>query len=490
MPDRRSLRDGLIIVAVFLAFRVVGWAVGVQFDASHLGSNWQFMDVELLRAAPFRTVWFMHAQPPLFNLLIAGGLQVGDGFGVLMAWVFGAVSLGGILGLYGLSRAVLGSRVVALGLALWFCVSPDVLLFSELLNYDSLVPWFLCMGMFGLWAGLAWDRVGWLMAGFAMLAGAVLVRSMMHPAWLALVAGLVFVLSGFRWRVLAGAAPALGVVGALLAKNLVLFGFLGLSSWGPLNLVGVTVERLPPELREAMIADGRLSKLSGLYSFPYIEELLPLLPPIAKTGEPVLDNLNKANGLPNYNHMAMLVASKLRMPDAVAALKADPLNYARVLAISFYHFERPSNEFRDALVNRALIYPWARWVNAVVGLQPAAWTEAVYDREAPGPAWRRVSVGSVLVLLGFLVAVGVGGIRVARVVCARGQAPAEMTALAVVLFTGLFVVCVSSALDVTENHRARFTVAPLLTLGAVWLVTNSRRRAEAGESLSGSVDPL
>ena len=199
---------------------------------------------------------------------------------------------------------------------------------------------------------------------------------MFHPVWYVAMVGLTAASTGARVRVLRCAALPAAAVGAVLLKNLVMFGFLGLSSWATLNLVGVTVEKLPDEERRALVAEGILSPLSAISSFGSVERLLPLLPPVASTGEPVLDAPRKSNGFPNMHHQALLVASRLRWPDVKAAFWADPWNYGAVLMTSVYYFNRPSNEFLDVRRNLAPIESWVRLVNATVGLQPVAWSAA------------------------------------------------------------------------------------------------------------------
>jgi hypothetical protein len=387
-----------------------------------------------------------------------------------MAWVYGLVSLGGILALHALGCGLLRVRWLSLALALWFCISPDVLLFNEKLFYDGLVPWLLCMGFWGIWAGLDRRSVWRLVFGFAMLAAVVLLRSMFHPLWLLVATGLAVAVSGCRWRVVACAAPGLAVVAAVLVKNLVLFGFLGLSSWATLNLVGVTVEKLPSAERAALVADGTLSPLAAVDAFGGIEKLLPLLPSIPATGQPSLDNPRKSNGHPNMNHMAMLVASRMRGGDALASVRADPGMYAAVLMFSAYTFHRPANEFRDVRRNLAHIRGWTRLVNATLGLQPVAWAGSSLDTARPPDFWMQISYGALAITLLFLAA----SWRTARFAVAalrmRQALPPDLIAVAMLCWTGLFVIAVSSAFDTLENNRARYTVAPILTLGALWFV--------------------
>ncbi len=469
------LRDSILISVVFVLARLACWRLGMRFDDDNLGTWWQIADTALLRDRLGPTLFYLHAQPPLFNLLIGLALRAGpDGFPIVMEWVYGLVSLGGILAFHALARALLRARWLSLAVACWFCVAPDVLLFGQKLFYDGLVPWLLCIGFWGIWAGLHRQRAWPLVLGFATLAAVVLLRSMFHPLWLLITVALAVVLSGRYRRVAACAMPGLAAVAAVLAKNLIVFGFLGLSSWAPLNLVGVTVEKLPDEERAALVARGTLSPLSGVNAFGGIESLLPLLPAIPPTGEPVLDNPRKSNGQPNMNHSAMLVASRMRGGDALAALRADPGNYATVLLLSAYTFHRPPNEFRDVRRNLALIRGWTRVTNATLGLQPAAWVGSSLDVRPPD-LWLQISYGALAITLLFAAATWRTVRMALHTLRTRQRLPPELVTLALLCWTGLFVIVVSSAVDTLENNRARYTIAPILTLAAVWFLLQRLR---------------
>ena len=66
----------LVVVSVFAVSRLAAWAAGVRFDASILTWYWQFLDVELLRHDLARSLWYLHAQPPLFNLFLGSVLKL------------------------------------------------------------------------------------------------------------------------------------------------------------------------------------------------------------------------------------------------------------------------------------------------------------------------------------------------------------------------------------------------------------------------------
>ena len=58
--------SGAIWGLVYLLVSVTGQ----RFSTAYLGYGWQLVPYEVLRAHPIRSVWYLHIQPPLWNLMI------------------------------------------------------------------------------------------------------------------------------------------------------------------------------------------------------------------------------------------------------------------------------------------------------------------------------------------------------------------------------------------------------------------------------------
>lgn len=478
-------RSALILAALFVAVRLAVLALGQRFDADNLTSWMQIADLALLREHLWRTLWYLHSQPPLFNLMIGLALRAGPAaFPWIVGTIYAVVTLGGILAVHALLRDMTGRPRLAFVVAAWLCVSPAVLLFSQKLYYDGLVPWLLCMALWGLHAGLARRSGGWLAFGFAMLAVTTLLRSMIHPVlFVALLAIVLLAGAGMRRRVLLAAALPGAAIGAVMLKNLVIFGSTALSSWAPLNVDHTTVDRLPLATREAMIREGRLSRFAVVQGFSPPPVYLAMLPPIPPTGEPSLDNLRKSTGEDNWNHILYTKIGAARTHDALVGLAADPVGFVGVLATSLYHFNRPPSEFKGLERNRAVIAPWERIGNAVVGLQPAAWLGRIDDPRRTTAPLLQVSLTELAV---FLLYVGFGIAVAARLLALlRGRALTAMTPAlasdAANLLLGGWVIVISSSFDVWENNRARFDIGPVLLIGALVFAARllERRRERA-----------
>lgn len=487
--DEWRVRPGLVLVSLFVAVRLLVLAMGQRFDADNL-TNWmQIADIALLRDHLWRTLWYLHSQPPLFNLMIGLALRAGpEGFPWLMEGLYAAVTLGGILAVHALLHDLTGRPRLALMVGAWLCMSPAVLLFSQKLYYDGLVPWLLCMALWGLHVGLSRRSRGWLVFGFAILAATTLLRSMVHPIlFVAILAIALLAASGMRGRVIAAALLPGAAIVAVMIKNLLLFGSSTLSSWAPLNLDHTTVDRLPLATREAMIRKGELSRFAVVEGFSPPTVYLRMLPPIPPTGEPSLDTLRKSTGADNWNHILYTRIGRERAHDALVGLAANPVGFVKVLGTSLYHFNRPPSEFKGLERNRAVIAAWERFGNAVVGLQPAAWFGGTMDPDRPTAPLLQVS-GTEIIILALFVAFG-GGVCVRLFSLLRAGAPPNpfLATEAMILLLGGWVIAVSSSFDVWENNRARFDIGPVLLMGAlmfaVWL---SDRRLARGRLTVGA----
>ena len=111
-----------ILVRIVLEVR---YGLGFDVDVK----LWQLVDVELLRDDPLRSLFLMHAQPPLFNALYALSLRLPEGLGVpFLHLVFQATSIVSVALIYLLlRRAKVGTVGAAIAAGL-FGILPQTLI--------------------------------------------------------------------------------------------------------------------------------------------------------------------------------------------------------------------------------------------------------------------------------------------------------------------------------------------------------------------------
>ena len=69
-PLLRESTGGIIILAVFIASRLIFSFMGGAFIAKPLSFAMQYLDPVLLKNDLLQSLFYLHAQPPLFNLML------------------------------------------------------------------------------------------------------------------------------------------------------------------------------------------------------------------------------------------------------------------------------------------------------------------------------------------------------------------------------------------------------------------------------------
>jgi hypothetical protein len=307
------------LLAVFVASRLFAVWHGVRID---LGASyqWQLMDPVLLENQLAESLWNLHSQPPLFNLL--HGLVLKSFVSLphrIWAWqalqlVFGLVM---VVSLYGAMMRLGIHRVLAAILTAIFCCSPSsVALFS-------LVTFLRSPGSLALWAfGLA-------------IAALCLTRSAYHLLWLCSVAAVVCFFSlragSFLPRVAVVMLVSVMMVGALYVKNLQVFHFFGASSWMGMNLATMTHTNLDTNVRAELRRSGKVSDL--ILTDPFVA--LSNYPADFRSHVPsnvaALDQEVRFDNSPNFNHRDFLPISRQYGADAVEVIRQQPMHYAKAV---------------------------------------------------------------------------------------------------------------------------------------------------------------
>lgn len=456
------------VLLVFLVSRVAAWRAGVRFDGGSLPWFGQWVEPELLRTRLCESVYYLHAQPPLFNLFLGVVLKL---FGGAATAAFGAVyfGAGALLAacLFGLMTRLAVPCWPAALLAAGFAASPPAVLYEHWLFYTHPEAVLLCASALAFHRFVESPRRGRGVLLFALLAALALARSTFHLLWLFGVLGLALVGAGpaARRLTLRVAALPLLLVVAVYAKNALHFGTFTTSSWFGMNLAQIALRPLPPERRSALVRSGRASELASLDPFlplrAYPEAFRRPVGPDA----PVLRREAKAGGWPNLHHSAYIRVSRAYARDAVASVRAYPASYLRTVGRALQLYLVPASDYPFIAGNRAhlraLEGPYNRYVFGTYGARdPVMRGEWLAPHEIPERcAW----AWAALLVLGPLSALALAA-RAWRRAGALGARHATALLLA---FDIVYVTAVSNLFEFGENNRLRFPVDPLvLAVGA------------------------
>ncbi len=467
------LRLTAYLAGIFVASRIIFYLFGIRFDDEGIGF-FAYLDVELLRYKLLESLYYMHMQPPLFNLFLGLVLKA---FPAGYTLAFNAVYLICGFALYSIVVLVqirLGiSRLLAIALGTLFVVSPAAVLYENLLFYTLPLAAMLAISVFAFDYYLR-NRGFWpLIALFVSLAIICGMRSLYHIAYFAALIAFLLIIRKEDWkRILTTAALPLGFVASLYLKNFLLFGILTTSSWFGMNFSAMTVANLPIEEREALAASGEISEVSPVPRFAALSEY----PGEYAEDEryPDIETLHtpfRSNGLKNFNHIAYLGISKQYLRDSLYVLKRYPNLYAISVVKAWNIYFRPATDF--GFLNGSGNRDKVRGYVAINDYLTAG--KIPFDLRAIAPL-REVSETPVyiylinLIILPLLVVFGAFvGFNKKWAVKLGIDRKARFTIL-LICYNIIYVAIVANSLDYSENMRFRFTTDPLsLVLLGVFL---------------------
>jgi hypothetical protein len=495
-----------VVVGAFVLSRAAAYAAGIRFDARLLTAGVQIIDAGVLRDRLVESVWYLHSQPPLFNLFLGLATRISP-FSV--EWTFAPLwlALGAALVavVHRLARALAMDTRVAAAVTVVVTANPVTILYENHLSYEY--PLAVAIAALVL-AALRWAetrRLVWLAAVAGLAGAAMLTRALLHPAWYVLVVGLALLARPPRqswWPALAIVFVPLALAGAVIAKNEVLFGSPQLSSLTAWNVGRLTLDELPDDVREQHIREGLLTPLARHGSMLHLELYQPEAGPCtpAHPDVPAVAAARKTNGDVNLNAECYLALSGQTARNAIAIIPAEPAATARSVVGAFQIWAEPASEYFLLRENRDRIVGWETAYRRAV-LLDVAYTPPVTTRAGwwipftdPGGGWRF----SLTVAAGTLAALAAGIRSTARMARRRRWAGGHLAerstagidaALAVIALTVAVTTVLGNFGEIGENNRFRFIVEPVTFVALAWLADRLARagwRRWSGRGRSGA----
>lgn len=477
-----------------IAFCIVVRAVlqqsyGLGFDLDL--TLWQMLDVKLLRDDTLRSLWLMHAQPPLFNALLALALKLPEPFGIpFLHLVLQATSLVSVALVYLLlRRARMGSIGAAVAAGL-FGVLPQVLIYESVFNYAPFEVMFLLAATLLAARYLEEGGLGRFAGLCACLVVLAFTRSLFHIGWIAVALLAVWSLRAWRHRgegrALAVLAVALAVVSSMYVKNLKLYGVFAASSWEGIALTQMAAPWMESDRSKfpQAHADLRARIDRGEFS-PALRAALSdmwygWMEAAKDCGQmdekhPALCAKLRSNGEPNLNHLAVIDYSRALSRDARRLLLLYPQPYLNHVAASAMTFlGTPSWDYRKfdsflprytAFWNDLVLYRPGRVLEG--GQAPGRWWGSLVNRLAGSsvPVMVLMIAGMVLVLWR-----GASG----AFVYWRGRK--ERADWVFPVFVVLLYATIPHLTNGVEAQRIRYSIEPLLYVALITAGSGLLRR--------------
>ena len=435
------------------------WLEGVRFDGSSLGWFWQYVDPALLKAHLAQSLWYLHAQPPGYNLLLGVGLKLfGDDLDTAAFAAQVTLGLALAVALYAVLVAVGVGRWFAAAAALLFTISPATILFENWLFYEYVVAALLVFAAVAFVVFVRHPDARRAFVVFLLLASVCYVRASFQLAVLVLVlAFMLFVFRGHRRAILLGAAAPVLLVVALMVKNWVLFGTPTTSSWTGMNLMQIAQPKIHGEEENSLQRRGLISPVSTIPAFSKLSDYAGVVPPDRRfTDIPVLSEVTKPSGTTNYNNIDYVRISNQYLHDFVRVATHDPSVYLSGVWFGLKTAVYPSPDYNFFLENRAKMEWWVRGYDAVVLVQPH---EHVRDGQPVGTAWG--------LIVYYVAALLLGAAEMVRILRRRGGSPT----VAFAWLRLVYATVVMTFGEIEENQRIRFVTDPLALVLVCVLIT-------------------
>jgi hypothetical protein len=478
-----------LVLGAFGVSRWLLWRQGVRFDMGPLPWFFQFLEPELLKERLLESVYYLHGQPPLFNLLVGGVLKafpesaeralglLYTGFGLLLA-----------ASLYGLLVRLRVPRWVGAGLTVGFLVSPPTVLYESWLFYTYPEALLLCASALLLHRYAASGRGAAGVAFFALVGALALTRSAFHLVWYVALVGLVLGAAPRvprRQALLAAAGPLLLLL-ALYTKNALHFGSFAASSWFGMNFAQLALRQLPGEERQALVREGRATELALYNPFQPLSAYPAKYQAVRGPEVPALRREMKPSGWPNFNHVAYVGLSRAFGQESLAAVRARPGRYLENVWRGVRLFLTPASDYPFLATNRPHLRALERFYNRYVFGTYAARTPDMRGEWLAGEeVAERTAWGWTGLLLFGLGAAGVWALGERR---RTGAFSAEGITLLFLAGNVLYVALVGNLFEYGENNRLRYPIdALVLAMGAAGVAGCVRAaRARWGRRLSGA----
>jgi hypothetical protein len=345
---RSSPASAAALAGTFAAAHVFYYWLGVRFDDTSLAWYWQYLDPALLQRKLLQSVFYLHSQPPLFNLFLGAVLKISGGDGrpaFQLAYLAAGLTL--YLALFRLQVKLGVSKGVAWAASTLFVVSPSFVLYEHWLFYAFPLAALLTLSALLFYDVLARRRTWAMFAFFGCIFLICGVRHIFHLAYYVVVAGaLAAACVGARKKVLLVAAAPFLVLFSFYLKNYLLFGEFAASSWTGMNLWQMTGVNLTLAEKESLLARGKPSEVSLSLPFSAVAEYPPAYADASRfAGVDALTEPYKSTGPNNYNHLAYVAISRAYLGDSRYVLTRFPGAYLRGLLRSWFIYFKSTSDY-------------------------------------------------------------------------------------------------------------------------------------------------
>ena len=337
-PLPRESLGGCIIVLVFIVSRLIFIFNGGAFVAKPLAFAMQYLDPLLLKSDLLKSLFYLHSQPPFFNLFLGIVLKLSSIPSLSYELLFNTAGALICLSCYGILMYLGINRLIGLFITVVFMLNPTLILYEHLLYYSYFEALFVSLSLFFLIRWCRGKKFPDVLLFWTSLLCLGMIRSVFHPVFILVTS---VSLTSYLWfwikekhcakTLFLSSLLVLTPLSVLCLKNAMVFGFFGTSSWEGMNL-WTKVNGFAPEQLEELRDKGIISSLAvkaELRTFQqpignyFSESELKNIP----CHHPADCNQFKSSGYPNFNHSGYAYLSRQLLKDSLALITLDPSQF-------------------------------------------------------------------------------------------------------------------------------------------------------------------
>ena len=466
-----SVKPYIALIIIFIISRTFYYFCNIRFDAFEGEHLLHFLSKDLLKNNLIQSLFYLHIQPPAFNLFIGIILKLfPEHTTAVFHIVYLLLGISLSLSLYYIMTVLGVSDKISGILTIIFMVSPSCILFENLLLYTYPITTFLCLASVFLFKYFQTQNLYYGVLFFFLLFVVVLTRSFFHLFWLLSIIVFILLVNKKMWRqvVVISCIPLIFAT-SVYVKNAYFFGDFTSSSWLGMSFSKLTTFKLPEEERISLVQRGELSELALLAPFKslwYYRQHIDT-PTFPKTDIPVLDLEFFPNEGNNWNNLSYYSISRQYLKDALYVLKKYPSVYFgsfnRSLTIYFFPASDWFNYF-PSVKNIQHIGLIDSFYNKLFYGQILNFSNVNSEKNDFSQYFNNASNAGIFIVLCFLIAVLYGILRIIREIKSKQNNIPLIVTLIFIVFNIFYVTVVSCALETGENERFRFNIDPFILL--------------------------
>ncbi len=343
---KRTLIFWLIVLLHFTIAIYYKQIVGLSINWRPWDELWQVIPTDLIRTDFLRSLWYFHAQPPLFNLFGAFFIKFFYPH-YYEAIYFAHILLGSLMAgmIYHVLWTLTHNDWLPLVVALILALNPTIFLYEAYPLYTLLSAFLIVLSLFCLALFQEGKNHKFLYLFILTLNILVLTRTLYHLVILLLAIPFVAYLAGKKWQRMLSVCLLISLSSvAWYGKNLYQFGFFGESSWMGLGLWKIVFIDYTEEELQAFAEQGVIAEP--------VSELLPFNRP--SLYEPY--GFTETSPIPvlsgdNHNNINMIAISNMYWQSAIQLIQKEPQHYATNVLKTYLIFTSPPSRFPYVLQN-------------------------------------------------------------------------------------------------------------------------------------------